>query len=455
MQFHVATLGCPKNEVISDYVAQLLVGVGHTIVADPLQADWLIVNTCGFIESAREESLDVLREFVAGKRAGQKLIALGCLPELVGECLRDEVPGVDGVLGTRRWMEITELIARVSAADEAIPRAVPVLLGEPPAGTSLSPFGRVLRGHTDAMAYLCVSDGCNAPCAFCAIPQIKGALRSRPVADVVDEARCLVARGAKELVLIAQDTTAYGSDRGEKDALPGLLREVLRAVPDLSWLRLMYAYPQHISADLIAIMAQEPRICHYLDLPLQHAHPDTLRRMRRPHDTERVLRILSDLRQAMPDIALRTSLIVGYPGETEEEFATLLHFVREVAFDRVGVFTYSREAGTPAYDLPDQLPKSVKQARYDQVMTLQQQVSLQRNEAQIGRTLDVLVEGTGDGISVGRSYRDAPEIDGLVVFGGEAPIGRFASVRITQAEIYDLAGTWVDGEPRPKKKNRR
>ena len=455
MQFHVATLGCPKNEVISDNVAQLLVEAGHVIVADPADADWLIVNTCGFIESARDESLDVLQEFADSKQMGQKLIAIGCLPQQAGQDFCDEVPGVDAVLGTRRWMEIAELVSRIDAANQEFPRDIPVLLGDPAGDTLRRGSGRVLRGHPDAMSYLCVSDGCDASCAFCSIPTIKGPLLSRAVDEVVSEARSLVARGASELVVIAQDTTAYGADRGEKDALPGLLREVLTAVPDLAWLRLMYAYPQHVSRDLIALMAEEPRVCHYLDLPLQHAHPDTLRRMRRPHDTESTLRVLSDLRDAMPDIALRTSLIVGYPGETEAEFDALLRFVEEVTFDRVGVFTYSREAGTPAFDLPDQLAESVKEERYDRIMTLQQQVSLSRNQAQIGRTLDVLVEGTGDGISVGRSYRDAPEIDGLVLFGGEAPVGQFASVRITHAEIYDLAGTWVNGTPRTRKKHRR
>ena len=459
MQFHVATLGCPKNEVISDNVAQLLVGAGHIIVEDPEDADWLIVNTCGFIESAREESLGVLREFAAQKRSGQKLVAFGCLPQLAGDDFSTAVPGVDGVLGTRRWMEIGDLLAAVATAADPRPQTIPSLLGDPSAELSLRASAPARRGRPDATAYLCISDGCDAPCAFCAIPQIKGPLRSRSVEDLVGEARSLVACGARELVLIAQDTTAYGSDRGEKDALPGLVRTILGAVPDLTWLRLMYAYPQHISHALISLMAEEPRICHYLDIPLQHAHAATLRRMRRPHDVARILGVLTDLRQAMPDIALRTSLIVGYPGETDEEFAALLRFVEEVAFDRVGVFTYSREAGTAAYDLPDQVSEPVKQARYDEVMTLQQQSSLRRNQAQVGRTLGVLVEGAGDGISVGRSYRDAPEIDGLVIFEGEAPIGRFATVRIDHAEAYDLAGTWLSAPASPtshrKKKSRR
>ena len=440
MQFYLVTLGCPKNEIISDNMAQLLLGAGHIVVENPSRADFLIVNTCGFIESAREESLSVLGDLADEKRHGQRLIAVGCFPQLIGEQLLADLPAVDGMLGTRRWMEIDDLISKVANGPQS---ERPVLLGEPPSGVASCVRGRILRGNPLATAYLSVADGCDASCAFCAIPRIKGPLRSRPVADILDEARYLVEHGAKELIIVAQDTTAYGHDRGEKDALPDLLRGILRAVPELSWLRLMYAYPQHITHRLIETMAGESRICHYLDLPLQHAHPETLRRMRRPHDVEKAREVLTDLREAMPDIALRTSLIVGYPGETEEEFSTLLNFLEETAFDKVGVFTYSREMGTAAYDLPGQIPDAEKEERYHRLMTSQQAISLTCNQAQVGRTLDVLVEGTGDGFSVGRSYRDAPEIDGLVIFEREAPIGEFVSVRVASAETYDLGGICV------------
>ncbi|HID62719.1 MAG TPA: 30S ribosomal protein S12 methylthiotransferase RimO, partial [Anaerolineae bacterium] len=337
--------------------------------------------------------------------------------------------------GTRRWMEITTLLRNLPSEDH--PHARPaVMTGDPP-GRIAEPTRGALQG---ASAYLKIADGCSAPCAFCAIPAIKGPARSRPLETIVAEAQQLVERGAKEIILIAQDTTAYGRDRGERDALPTLMEAVLTAAPDLQWLRLMYAYPQHVTPRLIEVMARHTRICHYLDIPLQHGHPEVLRRMNRPHDVDEVRRLVADLREAMPDIALRTSFIVGYPGETEEEFSALLDFVAEIAFDRVGVFTYSREEGTEAAGLPSQVPAEVKEERYVRLMELQQGISLARNRRVVGRVLEVLVEGQGQGLSVGRSYRDAPGIDGLVIVEGELPVGEMVPVRITGAMEYDLVG---------------
>ena len=441
MQFYLVSLGCPKNEVDADNMAQLLHEAGHIVVEDPSEADILIVNTCGFISKAREESLGASRELGLQKRDDQRLIAAGCFSQLYREHLLDLVPALDGLLGTRRWMEIDQLVEALEGAPES---SSPLVVLDDPSPEAIAQVkGRVLRGDSLATAYLRIADGCNAPCAFCSIPQIKGPLQSRPVADILREARHLVDRGAKELVIIAQDTTAYGQDRGERDALPDLLTEILRTVPELSWLRLMYAYPQNVTSRLISTMAEDPRICHYLDLPLQHAHPETLRRMRRPHHVDQVRELLWSVRQAMPDIALRTSLIVGYPGETEEEFAALLDFVEGTAFDKVGVFVYSQEAGTLAHDLPDQTPEALKEERYNRLMALQQDISRERHQAQVGRTLDVLVEGTGEGLGIGRSYRDAPQVDGLVIFRGEPPIGEFVPVRITEGSEYDLTGTWL------------
>jgi len=304
-----------------------------------------------------------------------------------------------------------------------------------------------------------IADGCSAPCAFCAIPLIKGPLHSRMMEDVVADARYLAEQGMLEIILIAQDTTAYGRDAGQPDALPALLDALVAAVPQVPWVRLMYAYPQHVSRRLIETMARHPQIVHYLDLPLQHAHPATLRRMGRPSSINRVRRLIDDLRRAMPDIALRTSFIVGYPGETEAEFCALEQFVHEVQFDKVGVFTYSPEAGTRAVDLPDQVPQEVKQERYDRLMSGQQAISLARNQAQVGRTLAVLIEGQGEmeleepgapsgagdasgegAISVGRCYRDAPEIDGMVLIEEPLEAGRMVQVQITGAMEYDLVG---------------
>lgn len=439
MEFYLESLGCPKNLVDAQGIARLLKHLGHTSVGDPRQARVLIVNTCGFIQDAREESLGELRQLAREKRADQVLIAAGCLSQRWGEALLDQVPGLDALLGTRRWGEIGSLLRDLGDGRGRRPPSPPALLGDPSLADPDGP--RVAR--QEATAYLKIADGCSAPCAFCAIPIIKGPAHSRPVEAVVQDTVELVQQGVKEIVLIAQDTTAYGRDRGERDALPGLVQAILDTVPNLPWLRLMYAYPGHVSPSLIEVMAGDPRVCHYLDLPLQHAHPGVLRRMKRPAKVERTRRLIADLRSAMPDLALRSSFIVGYPGETEAEFETLLEFVTEVRFDRVGGFLYSPEEGTAAAALPEPIPEEVKLERLDRLMTLQQQISLEINQAQVGRTLDVLVEGRGDGLSVGRSFRDAPEIDGLVLLPGNASlvtIGSLVPVRITGAIEYDLIG---------------
>jgi len=443
VKYYLETLGCPKNLVDAHGMARLLKQIGHQPVADPHQAQVLIVNTCGFVEDAREESLGELRELAGGKRQDQLLIAAGCLSQRWGQALIKEVPGVDALLGTRRWTEIGALIDELWTGQGWRRKSSLARLGDPLLMADEDQHRVAQQGIT---AYLKIADGCSAPCAFCAIPLIKGPAASRPAQAVVKDAVDLVEQGVREIILIAQDTTAYGRDRGEPDALPGLLQDILDATPGqgsergLHWLRLMYAYPGHVSARLIEVMASDPRVCHYLDLPLQHAHPDTLRRMRRPAHVKRTRRLISDLRAAMPDLALRTSFIVGYPGETEQEFETLLDFMEETRFDRVGVFFYSPEEGTPALGLPDPVPEEVKDERYDRLMALQQQISLEINQAQTGRVLDVLVEGHGDGLGVGRSYRDAPEIDGMVLLPGDVPVGHIVPVRITGAMEYDLVG---------------
>ena len=444
MRYYLVSLGCPKNTVDTHGMARLLDKAGHVPVSNPDEADLLVVNTCGFIADARAESLQVLRELAARKRPAQKLIAAGCLAQRAGDTLMRQVRGVDGILGTRRWSEIGELIADLE-------RRPAVRIGDPPPSHAATRLPRVAT--LGASAYLKIADGCSAPCAFCAIPAIKGPLHSRPHREVIADAHALAARGVQEIVVIAQDTTAYGQDRGEHDALPELLADIVAATEGVPWIRLMYAYPQHITPRLIECMARHERICHYLDLPLQHAHPDTLRRMRRPADVERVRRLIADLREAMPDIALRTSFIVGYPGETEAEFHTLEEFIVEMQFDKVGVFTYSPEKGTPAFDLPNRVPEPVKRQRYDRLMSRQQEISLQRNRAQVGRVLQVLIEGQGviedeDGngtemISIGRTYRDAPEIDGLVLVDGAFAPGSMIPVEITGAMEYDLIGRCI------------
>jgi ribosomal protein S12 methylthiotransferase len=442
-RYYLLTLGCPKNQVDSEGMAMLLHGAGYRGTAAPEDADVLIVNTCGFLGAAEEESLEALRELAEAKRRGQLLIAAGCMAQRAGDRIVREVPGVDGLLGTRRWMEVVTFVRDLRGGKGARSFGRYALLGDPehplPGAVPRPP---VVSGS----AYLKISDGCDAPCAFCSIPIFKGSLRSRPADAIVAEARGLVASGAQEIILIGQDTTDYGRDLDQADGLPRLMEAILEAVPELPWLRVMYAYPGHVSRRLVEVMASQPRVCRYLDIPLQHGAPSVLRRMRRPSNVAKLRETFAQMRDAMPDVALRSTFIVGYPGETEEEFAELRAFVETIRFDKVGVFTFSPEPGTPAFDLPDQVAEEVKTERYERMMTAQQRISLARNQAQIGRTLDVLVEGNGEmtgrkgPVSIARSYRDAPEVDGLVVIPGTLPPGKMAHARITGAMEYDLMG---------------
>jgi ribosomal protein S12 methylthiotransferase len=457
LHYYLLTLGCPKNTVDSEGMAMLLSKAGYRGTAATEEADVLIVNTCGFLAAAEEESLAALRELAAGKRRGQTLIAAGCMAQRTGERIVREVPGVDGLLGTRRWMEIVPFLQGLRGGKSKRSFGRYALLGDPKEPLSnATPRPPATAGS----AYLKVSDGCSAPCAFCSIPVIKGKLRSRPQEAIVAEAQALVAEGAREIVLIAQDTTDYGRDLGNQDGLPELIEALLEDVPGpadripghgLRWLRLMYAYPGHISPRLIEVMASDPRVCHYLDIPLQHGHPAVLRRMLRPSNTDKLIETFGQMRAAMPDMALRSTLIVGFPGETEGEFQGLLSFLEAIQFDKVGVFTFSPEPGTPAFDMPGQVAEEIKTERYSRVMVAQQRISLARNQAQIGKMLDILVESHGElskgpieelkkPVSLGRSYRDAPEVDGLVIVPGMLPVGQMARAKITGAMEYDLMG---------------
>ncbi len=432
-RYYLLTLGCPKNQVDSDGMAALLDQRGYQITDNPRQADVLIVNTCGFLAASEAESIEVLQELSAQKRRKQILIAAGCMAERNSQAIWQQVQGVDGVLGTKRWMDIVALVEQLRQGRKQRQFGKIALLGE----TSQEP-GVARSRHQPVSAYLKISDGCNAPCAFCSIPTFKGKLRSRPFADVVAEAEALVAAGARELIIVAQDSTDYGRDRGEPDSLAQLLHAIATRASDLKWLRLMYAYPGHVTDALIETMASHRTILPYLDIPLQHGHPDTLKRMRRPSNIDKVLQTIAKLRAAMPDIALRSTFIVGYPGESEAEFQGLLDFIEAIQFDKVGAFTFSPEPGTPAATLPDQIPDEVKQERWERLMALQQEISLRRNQAQVGRTLEVLVEGHNEGVTLARSYRDAPEIDGYVLIPATLPAGSFVDVRIRGAMEYDL-----------------
>jgi len=434
--FHLVSLGCAKNTVDSDSMAQLLVRDGYRPVDDPARAKVLIVNTCGFIGPAKQESLNVLRELAEGKRTNQLLIAAGCLTQRYGAEVVEKVPGIDGVLGTRRWMDIVQVVRELRKGPHPEP-----LYHLPEAPTVGSDEQEAMRASiAGASAYVKIADGCRRPCAFCAIPLIKGTAVSRPVELILEEARRLRDAGVRELILIAQDTTDYGHDLGMKDGLAILLEQLTASVPDMDWIRIMYAYPGYVTDRLIDVMASSKQVLPYLDMPLQHAHPKTLYRMRRPSNIDWVHRTLGKMRSTIPNLAIRTTFIVGYPGETEEEFQALFDFVQEIRFDRVGTFQFSFEPGTTSEPLGDPVPAEVKQARYERLMELQQGISMQVNQSYVGKTLDVLVEGRDNGIAIGRSYRDAPEIDGMVIIEGEAPIGGIVPVKITGAMAYDLTG---------------
>jgi ribosomal protein S12 methylthiotransferase len=452
--FHVITLGCAKNTVDSDSMAQLLQTNGYMAVDDPAKAQMILVNTCGFIAPAREESLAVLSELAARKQPGQYLIAAGCLTQRYGQQVLEQVAGIDGLLGTRRWMDVVDVVQTLRN------KKYPQPLYHLPCDATVGRDERgVLRASLQgASSYLKIADGCRRPCAFCAIPLIKGTAVSRPVETILADARQLHEAGVKEIILISQDITDYGVDLGMKDGLAQLLEKLVQAVPEVPWLRLMYAYPGYVTDRLIEVIATQPQILPYLDIPLQHAHPQMLKRMKRPADIEWVQRTLNKMRRAMPDLAIRTTFIVGYPGETEAEFQVLLDFIQEVRFDHVGAFQFSFEEGTASQALGDPVPAQVKQERWERLMETQQAISLAKNQALIGNTLDVLIEGQGElleegkkkahagAISLGRSYRDAPEIDGLVIVENELPVGSLVPVYITGAMPYDLNGVVLTPE---------
>jgi len=437
-QFYMLSLGCSKNTVDSESMGSLLQRAGFSGVVDPDDASVLIVNTCGFIESARQESIAALQELAGAKGQNQLLIAAGCMAQRYGNEVVEWVPGIDGVIGTRRWMDIVPFIRRLRQRKHPQP-----LYHLPDEAETVGQDERgVLRVSLQGRsAYLKIADGCRRPCAFCAIPQIKGTLVSRPPQTIIDEAVRLQDAGIQELIIISQDSTDYGHDLGMKNGLSELLKGIVSAAPDLPWIRIMYAYPGYVTDELIETMADNPQIVNYLDIPLQHGHRETLKRMRRPANIEWVYGTIGKLRSAIPDIAIRTTFIVGYPGETDEEFDALKQMVSDLQFDRVGAFKYSYEASTPSATVSWPVPEEIKDARLDELMTLQQSISLARNQEQVGRVLPVLVEGFDNGLSIGRSYRDAPEIDGYVVVPGELPLGEMVPIHISGAMTYDLTGT--------------
>jgi ribosomal protein S12 methylthiotransferase len=436
---HLLTLGCPKNLADSELMLGALTSAGFEITLDPEEAQVLLVNTCAFIEAAKKESIDAILEAAEVKKRGfgKRLVVAGCLSQRYATELADSMPEVDVFVGTGNFLDLPELLRRTEA-----PESRPI----PYAGAAhLLPSAAIPRIKTGDFftSYLKISEGCNHKCAFCIIPKIRGLHESRPTADLVAEARNLVAGGVREINLIAQDLTAYGRDLDHPSSLAALLRE-LSTIDDLRWIRLLYCYPNFVTAELLDAIADLPKVVKYIDMPLQHADDAMLRAMRRERSGAALVKLLDRVRERIPGIVLRTSFIVGFPGETDAAFERLEDFVRAEQFDRVGVFTYSREENTSAYDMPDQVPERVKRARRASLMATQSEISLARNRELVGREIEVLVEGPMPGRSTrlrGRTAGQAPEIDGSVFLAGDAEAGEFVRARIDKALSYDLHAT--------------
>jgi len=435
----VVSLGCSKNLVDTEVMLGHLHAEGATFVTDPEEAEVLLVNTCAFIGEAREESVRAILDAAQLKKTGKlrRLVVAGCMVQRYRDELRESLPEVDAFLGLDELHKVTTAVRSDLPlfTAKAAPAATYLYGAETPRRLSTPPWS----------AYVKIAEGCDHTCTFCAIPSFRGTFRSRTPDSVAAEAEALARRGVREINLIAQDSSHYGRDRGDRAGLPGLLRR-LNAVPDLRWIRVHYLYPNTVTGELIDTMAALPRVVDYVDLPLQHAHPEVLSRMRRGGSAESHLRLLARFRAAMPQGALRTTLIVGFPGESEAEFAALLDFVGEARFDHLGVFAYSHEEGTGAFVLPDDVPDAVKQERRARLLTAQQEIVAERLRSRVGEEVEVLVEGAHpdtDHLLVGRLSTQAPDVDGTVLLndGPALPSGTFARAELTDVAGYDLVGT--------------
>ncbi len=436
--FSFVALGCAKNLVDSERMLGILGSEGYALTPEPEGADFVVVNTCGFIEAAREESLAVLREMAELKRKGRigGLIVAGCLAERWKEQLLEQVPEIDAMVGVFGRDEIARVVDRfLGQLDEQ--RHV----FRPAPSRPLDDRGR-LRITPRHLAYLKISEGCDRLCTFCAIPRMRGPHVSKPIEQVLEEARELAADGVRELIIVAQDTTYYGVDLYGKPRLAELLRR-LEDIPEFRWIRILYCYPLNFTDELIATIAASGKIVPYLDIPLQHINDRVLRRMKRRVTRRQIEELIARLRGEIPGLVLRTTFIVGFPGETDEQFAELCEFVKQARFERMGVFEYSPEPGTPAERLDGHLSGEIRRQRRETLMTIQQPIAFQWSRSQVGKVLDVVIDRPDEepGWWVGRSYADAPDIDGLVfVHAPQAAPGKFLRIRITEADGYDLIG---------------
>lgn len=426
----ISHLGCEKNRIDTEHMLGLLVQAGYQVDSNEELADYVIVNTCSFIEDARKESVRTLVELA---EANKKIVIAGCMAQHFKEQLLEEIPEAVAVLGTGDYHQIVDAIQQAEAGQRVN------MVSENPTYIADETTPRY-RTTSEAVAYLRVAEGCDYRCAFCIIPQLRGKQRSRPIESIVAEAQQLADQGVQELILISQITTNYGIDIYGKPKLAELLRALGRV--DIPWIRMHYLYPTGLTPDVIAAMQETANILPYLDLPLQHSHPEILRAMNRPWQGQVNDQIIQQLKAALPKATLRTTFIVGFPGETDEHFDHLVDFVERHEFDHVGVFTFSPEEGTAAFNLPNQLPPEVMAERRDTLMAVQQPISWEKNQAEVGKAIAVLIEQEHPETQMllGRSARFAPEVDGLVYVQGEARLGAIAQVEITSADHYDLYG---------------
>lgn len=437
MNILFVSLGCDKNLVDTEVMLGLLASRGHQMVDSEEIADVIVINTCCFIHDAKEESIQTILEMAEYKKAGscKALIVTGCLAQRYKQEIIDEIEEVDAVLGTTSYDKIVEAIDEALAGHTSLEMtdidALPLVESKRLVTTG---------GH---FAYLKIAEGCDKHCTYCIIPKIRGNFRSVPIERLLKEAEDLVAQGVKEIILVAQETTLYGKDLYGEKSLHKLLRELCK-ISGLRWIRILYCYPEEITDELIQVIKEEDKICNYLDLPIQHASDGILKRMGRRTSKEQLVEIIGKLRKEIPDIAIRTTLITGFPGETQEQHEELMEFVDEMEFDRLGVFTYSPEEDTPAAVMPDQIPEDVKEDRQAELMELQQEIAFDLAEEMIGREVLVMIEGkvADENAYVGRTYKDAPNVDGLIFVESEEELmsGDFARVRITGALEYDLMG---------------
>ncbi len=441
MNIMFVSLGCDKNLVDTEMMLGLLQKKGYTFTDDERAADVIVVNTCCFIGDAKEESIQTLLEMAELKKEGRlkALIAAGCLAQRYQKEIREEIPEVDALVGTMAIGEIAE------AVEEALAGG---------GGNHYRDLGAAPEAYRDRVVttgghYAClkIAEGCGKHCTYCIIPKVRGEYRSIPMEELVEQARKLAEGGVRELILVAQETTLYGVDLYGKKCLPELL-ERLAGIQDIRWIRILYCYPEEITEELIETIAREPKVCHYLDIPIQHASDGVLKRMGR-HTTQAQLRsIIEGLRERIPDICLRTTLISGFPGETQEDFEELYRFVNEMEFDRLGVFTYSREEDTPAADMPDQVDEATKQSRREELMELQQAVAFEKAEEMVGQVVESMIEGKAadEDVYVARTYRDAPDVDGYLFINTGACLnsGDFVKVLVTDSNEYDLVGEIVE-----------